>query len=174
MDNKQSSYSFSTEQYKALYFSKGPFNSITIPVIISEVADMLLLTGSTPMLVGKIKLILIECLQNTFLHGLNHLHETASIEIHKGQNDLIIFVENQVCVMKTGSLKNFLDNIKQLTKHEVEELYRKILNDWTFTDKGGAGLGLLTIAKLTDQKINYDFKPNGETASIFRFQILIS
>ncbi|MBA3900366.1 MAG: hypothetical protein H0X62_09190 [Bacteroidetes bacterium] len=172
--DKKSVNSFAIKQRNAFYFSKGPFNPKTIPVIISEVGKMILGIGSSTKLAGKIKLILIECLQNAFIHGLENVQETFSIEIFKEEENYIICIENQVGFVKIVSLKDSLDYIKSLSKQEVENHYLRILNTGQLSQNGGAGLGLITIAKLSNQNFKYDFQPNGLNSSNFKFQVMIS
>jgi hypothetical protein len=42
---------------------------------------------------------------------------------------------------------------------EIKEVYRQMLNEAEFSSKGGAGLGLIEMAKKTGNKLDFDFLP---------------
>ncbi len=50
---------------------------------------------------------------------------------------------------------------------EIRNVYRQVLSRTEFSEKGGAGLGLLEMAKKTGNKLDYDFVPLGKDFSYF-------
>ena len=44
-----------------------------------------------------------------------------------------------------------------MNPNEIREVYRQMLSNSEFSDKGGAGLGLIEMAKKTGNKLDYDF-----------------
>jgi hypothetical protein len=70
-------------------------------------------------------------------------------------------------------LRNWLDQINAVSKDELRELYKKILNNEQFSEKGGGGLGFIDIARKSGQKLNYSFKAVNDNVSFFSFQINI-
>ena len=57
----------------------------------------------------------------------------------------------------SNTLREKLEQINQLDAKEIREVYRQMLSVAEFTDKGGAGLGLIEMAKKTGNKLDYDF-----------------
>lgn len=164
----------SIEQLRALYFSRGPFNPPTIAIILSEVGEMLAHLGCPHKLASKTKLVMIEALQNAFLYGFENVLDNSSIEIFREESTYIVSVSNQVGIKKVVALQDALDYIKSLDKKQIEELYINLLGSGGLSGLGGAGLGLLTIAKLSNQNFNYHVAPNGDFASNFKFIIAVS
>ena len=64
-------------------------------------------------------------------------------------------------------LKNKLDEINHLQPDEIRKVYRQMLSTAEFSNKGGAGLGLIEMAKKTGNKLDYDFVPLDNEYSYF-------
>ena len=84
-------------------------------------------------------------------------------------SELIDFIKNE----KVKSLKQRLDRIKSLSKDELKELYKNILNHQEFTQKGGVGLGLIDMAKRTEGNMEYKFTKYNEEYSFFNLEIYV-
>jgi hypothetical protein len=67
-----------------------------------------------------------------------------------------------------------LDDINALTKEELKDYYKEILNNGEMSMKGGGGLGMIDIARKTGQKLNYNFMSVDEKYSFFSLNIKIS
>ncbi len=129
--------------------------------------------------------VLTECLQNL----CNHVESTSelkdSTELNYDLHSAVIMVDsdNEGYFIKTGNfvsngkideLKKALEGINTLTKDELKEKYNKILSNKVFSEKGGAGLGLIDIARKSGKKLEYDFEKVDNKFSFFSFQITIS
>ena len=64
-------------------------------------------------------------------------------------------------------LKVKLDEINNLEANEIRNVYRQMLSMSEFSNKGGAGLGLIEMAKKTGNKLDYDFVPLDDDFSYF-------
>ncbi|MFC2096409.1 SiaB family protein kinase [Bacteroidota bacterium] len=129
----------------------------------------------------KIYNILVESLQNLY-HHVDDLPELANegMDIHFG-----IFVISKIGEsydIRTGNfikndkikkLNERLDKIKSLSKEELKELYKFVLNNQKFSDKGGGGLGLIDIARRTDGRVTYEFDNYNENYSFFSLNVTI-
>jgi hypothetical protein len=127
----------------------------------------------------KVYNVLVECLQNL----CHHIEESAPEENFGTKTAiLMIYTDNNIYHVLTGNyiqnknvdhLRNWLDQINSVSKEELRELYKKILNNEQFSEKGGGGLGFIDIARKSGQKLNYNFKPVNDNVSFFSFQINI-
>ena len=72
---------------------------------------------------------------------------------------------------KIENLENQLKKVNSLNKEELKLLYREVLENQEISDKGGAGLGLIEMARKSGQELKYDFKPFNEHFSFFYNQI---
>ena len=64
-------------------------------------------------------------------------------------------------------LRKNLENITGLDPEKIREVYRTMLQDSIIGNKGGAGLGLMEMARKTGNKLDYDFLPLDDKYSYF-------
>lgn len=89
------------------------------------------------------------------------------------KNDSILQIEAGNPVLKTDSaiLGQYIDRINNMTKEELKTVYREILTNGQFSSKGGAGLGLLDIARAAANGIHYSLSPCTADFVFFRINI---
>jgi hypothetical protein len=75
---------------------------------------------------------------------------------------------------KIANIKSKIDNINSMEKAELKKLYKEILYNGEFSDKGTAGLGFVEIARKTGQKLSYEFHKINDEYSYFTLQIRVS
>lgn len=128
----------------------------------------------------KVYNVLVESLQNLFHHvdsppgilegkgdsyGLFLLTKTADgFKIVTGN-----FIRNE----RIPLLSEKLEKINSLTKDELKDFYKFVLNNQEFSAKGGGGLGLIDIARKTGSKLIYTFEPYDENYHFFNFSVVI-
>lgn len=124
--------------------------------------------------------VLVECLQNLYHHADTHDAQGKRLNmgafvLSKGDNeDYLISIGNIVDNEKKIMLKDKIDGLNRLSKDELKELYKDVLNNQTFSEKGGGGLGLIDIARRTGNPIGYDFIPYDDNYLFFRMNVLIN
>jgi hypothetical protein len=127
----------------------------------------------------KVYNVLVECLQNLCHHidesGAEEAFndKTAILMIYMNDTSYHVLTGNYISNKNVDHLKNWLDQINSNSKDELRELYKKILNNEQFSEKGGGGLGFIDIARKSGQKLNYNFKAVNDKISFFSFQINI-
>ncbi len=67
-------------------------------------------------------------------------------------------------------LRAKLDQINLLEKSQLKKLHKEMLYNGTLTDKGGAGLGLIEMARKSGNRLLYDFKDIDDGSSFFYFR----
>lgn len=129
----------------------------------------------------KLYNVLVESLQNLY-HHIDDLPDTSDgkFDVHFGI--FVITREGEHYKVSTGNfirnekiqpLKDRLDRVKSMTKEELKDLYKQILNNQDFTQKGGVGLGLIDMAKRTDRQMVYQFNHYNEEYSFFNLDIYV-
>ncbi len=129
----------------------------------------------------KLYNVLVESLQNLY-HHIDDLPDTSDgkFDVHFGI--FVITREGERYKVSTGNfirnekiqpLKDRLDRVKAMTKDELKDLYKQILNNQDFTQKGGVGLGLIDMAKRTDRQMAYQFNHYNEEYSFFNLDIYV-
>ena len=126
--------------------------------------------------------VLVECLQNLYHHvdeispkdGHSTKTRSAIFMIGKDEEKYNILTGNFILTEKIQDLSKRLDAINGMTKDELKIMYKEILNNDEFSEKGGGGLGLVDIAKRTEQKLGYKFKELEGDYSFFTLSIKVS
>ena len=129
----------------------------------------------------KVLLVMIESLENIMKHseccpqsnGLPVNSYMPVFTIRKDNNQFIIASSNPVRKMNMPAFKGRLDYLNTLDQQGLKEFYKKTITNGEFTSRGGAGLGLIEIAKISGKKINYDFQPIDENCDRFSMVIII-
>jgi hypothetical protein len=111
-------------------------------------------------IVGRKRLFMfvLESLQNVSRHTSGDLYADMSLVVYsKTDNGYTVTTGNVVPSSSTNLLKEKLEQINSLDAKEIREVYRQMLSVAEFSDKGGAGLGLIEMAKKTGNKLDYAF-----------------
>lgn len=119
----------------------------------------------------KVFNVMVECLQNISKHAdtLSEDDEERRgiVMVSKGEDSYNIITGNIIKNSKVPELQSTLETVNSLDKEGLSELYKKQIKEGRISDKGGAGLGLIDIAKKTGTKLTYQFKTLNEDRSFF-------
>ncbi len=119
----------------------------------------------------KVFNVMVECLQNISKHAdsLNDEDEERRgiVMVSKGEDSYNIITGNVIKNEKVPELKKSLELINSLDKEGLSTLFKQQIRETTISDKGGAGLGLIDIAKKTGSKLSYQFKELNQSVSFF-------
>ena len=120
----------------------------------------------------------VECLDNILKHSdLNEKDHQLLISypprfiVERIAGDFLIHTGNIILNENIKIVINKLDNLNNLETNEVIELYKKSLSNAEISEKGGAGLGLIVMSKVTGNKIKYDFEKINDKFSYFAMQL---
>ncbi len=120
--------------------------------------------------VGRKRLFMfvLESLQNVSRHGNRNEHAEMSLVLYsKADSGYTVTTGNVISSANISDLKKRLDDINILPAGEIRNVYRQMLNASEFSKKGGAGLGLIEMAKKTGNRLDYDFLYLDEEHSYF-------
>jgi len=116
----------------------------------------------------RLFMFVLESLQNVSRHSDNNSHAEMSLVVYsKTDNGYTVSTGNVIETEKIESLKSKLDEINNLKSEEIRAVYRQMLSNAEFSSKGGAGLGLIEMAKKTGNKLDYDFITLDQELSYF-------
>ncbi len=126
----------------------------------------------------RIYSILVECLENTYRHriSVNNSPKHAPVELSLiDAGDLFeIRVGNYIHNDRVDFLVDKIKSINKLDQNGLNMLYRESISKARISDKGGAGLGIIEIARNSRQKLKYEIEPKDNNHSFFSFIILIN
>jgi len=123
------------ETDKVILKHVGNFTSDYIDSVLPSIEDSLNSNIENESIRKKAFHIFVECIQNLY-------HHIEPI------NDLLPIYNS-----------NKIDQLNKLTTDEIKRLYRETINNSAFSAKGGAGIGMIDMARKTGNKLNYQFLP---------------
>jgi hypothetical protein len=120
--------------------------------------------------VGRKRLFIfvLESLQNVMRHATATQHGNMSLVVYSRSNPgYTVTTGNVLPNEDIDDLRSRLVEINKLDTAGLRNLYRQILVSSELSSKGGAGLGLIEMAKKTGNRLDYDFVPVDEEYSYF-------
>lgn len=127
----------------------------------------------------KASFLMAECFQNIVRHGqsLNgKIHATTNegFFLTKNWHDTYYITSgNLIENSKIKNLKRQLEKVNSLDIDELKTLYLEVLGNEEISDKGGAGLGLIEMARKSGQKLEYTFNDFNDKFALFYNQIIL-
>jgi hypothetical protein len=125
----------------------------------------------------KISFLIAECFQNIVRHSDEEdkaaigfrLPEMFLLRNRKSMHHLVTtnIVKNQ----DKEKLTKSIDHLKTLSKAELKALYLEVFTNESHSEKGGAGLGLIEMARKSGTAPTYKFEALGNNFSNFFFQV---
>ena len=121
--------------------------------------------------------IFVECLENIYKYESNELAYVNSSEpyiyILKKHDIFCIGSGNIILNERINGLKRRLEQINRQDHEGLKASYAAIIDQETISKEEGAGLGLITIALRSGNKINYSFTSLDPRNSYFEMKIII-
>lgn len=143
------------------YIYRGDFTPKLVADILQLARANLEKTPDTNKVAKKIYFIMGEGLQNITRHGEDTEkkapEEQSLFVIHKKNYKYYITTGNTIAHSEVSPLKNKLEQINSLDHDELRKYHRLAWKTGQFSEKGGAGLGLIEMAKKSNNKLAYDF-----------------
>lgn len=126
--------------------------------------------------------LLVESLQNLYHHadtpanvvGINEKEKFGCFILSMLEDKFQISTANLIKEKQRKYLEEKMSHINSLDKDQLRELYKNVLNNDTFSEKGGGGLGLMDIARKTGNKLDYKFTPINDDCYFYRLIININ
>jgi len=106
----------------------------------------------------RLFMYVLESLQNVTRHSDQlQLADMSLVVYSKADGGYTVTTGNVISVVNIEDLKKRLDQINSLDTSEIRTVYMQMLSNSELSSKGGAGLGLIEMAKSTGNKLDYDF-----------------
>ena len=158
---------------------KGDLTSDLLTSILHVIEQKLDRYGEPTPVKRKVFNVLVECLQNLYLHsGINEQEDknkpSVIVMVAKSDNGYNILTGNVVPKESVKLLSERLTEINKLTKEDLKKLYLETLIDGRRSAKGGGGLGFLEIARKSKEKLEFGFVPNNDKTSFFSLNVKIT
>ena len=169
-----------------MFFYKGSISEDLFDAVLSLAEDKISAIETSVRFKHKIHIIAVEILQNIFHHfsetNKTSLEPSAPAAEHLnniifilGRNEKAYFIEsaNFIPLAEVDALKERIDSVNDLSPSDLKHKYREILKNGEFSKKGGAGLGIIDIARKSGQQLEYDFTPIESDHSLFSLKVTV-
>lgn len=181
------------EEFFDLYFTKqvesaksggelllaydGVLNTETISKLESEIEGKIMEKGLPKGVVKKVFFICVESLQNMLIHG--HRDDAGGQHnffiLHSSPSAVKVTVANLVTNTAIEKLKRDIEKINSFADPaELKQFYLDHLENNELSDKGGAGLGFITIAMKSGNKLSAKFDAINDVRSLFLMEVTIN
>lgn len=155
----------------------GVLNTETISKLEGSIEGKILENNLHKTVVKKVFFICVESLQNMLIHG----HKDDNGAQH---NFFILYITDKAVKITTANLvsnsaivklQNDIDKINSFSDPaSLKAYYLEHLENNELSEKGGAGLGFITIAMKSGNKLSVDFCEINEKRSLFLLEITIN
>jgi hypothetical protein len=168
------------EKNNILLSFKGDITSELLTSILQIMENKMDNMQEEPKMKKKVYNVLVECLQNLYHHmddvadAAGDVNRSAIFMIGKLNNAYTITTGNYILSENVNGLKGRLDEVNALSKEELKEYYKKVLNNGEMSLKGGGGLGMIDIARKTGEKLDYNFLEIDNKVSFFTLNIKVN
>ena len=150
---------------------KGDFGKDSIMPIISIIEEKMRAENE----VGPkgFFLILVELLQNVSRHNIQEkgFKDGIFMITEAGDGEYWTSVGNVVDTKTKELLSERIDGLNGMDAMDLKKAYKQTLREGSFSDKGGAGLGLIEIARKSSDKLTYSFEDMGNGKFFFTFNV---
>jgi hypothetical protein len=154
---------------------KGEINDEIMMPLLAMTEKKLEMSGTRGKTKNKVFNVIVECLQNVTRHSGNNSYSKAAMfmvgEIDEGY---VIYSGNAIRAEKVHDLKSSLLKINSMDKDELKEFYKLWMKSQEFSNKGGAGLGLMDMARKTGNPLGFDFEPIDDEYYFFSLKTVVN
>jgi hypothetical protein len=126
----------------------------------------------------KIFNVMVEVLQNISKNKVESTEDLSEVDsvfmLGINNNDYILISSNMIRNDKIPPLKSRIDQVNSLDKEGLKLLYKEVRLNASFSDVAGAGIGIIDIARKSENKLVYNFEALNNQFSLFSFLVRIS
>ena len=151
-----------TQQDNLEYIYRGQFNTDITDNILSLAEESLRLSEQKLKIKKRVYFVMVEGLQNITRH---QDLTTDDIPVKPGffvlqrkKFSYYITTGNLINKKNIEQLKSQIHTVQSLSHEELNIFYKKHLKDGTLSEKGGAGLGLIEMARKSKGNLSYNFR----------------
>ncbi len=153
----------------------GVFSQDLVNSLGEGAEEILIASNEKRQMIRRIFSVLIEGLQNIKIHGEPNKEDVKSgiLVLAKGENCYKITFGNLILNDLVSSMDDRLTELNTLDEVELKERYMKVLSEGILSNKGGAGLGFITMKMKAKSNLNFHFQKVSKELSVFTFELVI-
>ncbi|MFK7757281.1 MAG: SiaB family protein kinase [Flavobacteriales bacterium] len=153
----------------------GNFTESKINAFLKITEETILEEGCKRQIMRRLCSLLVEALQNAYNHSSKDVNGSCHsfLTITTIKDNFILRTGNLIAAEDMVTLDQKLSGINKLSDNELRKVYIETLCNDNFNQKGGAGLGFLTMAKKVKGKIDYELFNVNKQLSYFTLALTI-
>jgi hypothetical protein len=159
------------QKHRFMLAYRGFFSQEITKALLAGTEKKLLLEGVDSTIKKKVFNVMVECLQNICKHEDDL--SSSLFMIGKLLDDYVLYSGNIIMQNKKQSLRNKLEAINSMNLDDLKELYKSLITSNTLSEEGGAGLGLIDIAKKSGSKLDFHFEDMTNQDAYFSLRTVI-
>lgn len=168
-----------THKDTILHF-KGNLDYDTIGDLITSLKENMKTREVRFRIFKKVLTLMIESMENIVRYNSGSLVQESYLV--KYPPEMLISVDGNIFNLETtnvihnSDISTLSEKLTQLNNFEIEEikeLYKATITNGKFSEKGGAGLGIIEMAKIIEDKIDFSFDPLDDNHSKFSLKLQI-
>ena len=143
------------KENKFVFSYRGPFNAELTSKFVG-ISEQSLSKNSLRKVNRRFSFLLVETFQNILKHGKeieSNMH--GHFSFRNSDDNLFINSINLICNNQIDSLVEKVNQVNEMDPEELKTIWKNQLLEGEFSDKGGAGLGMIEIARRSGQKMLY-------------------
>ncbi|HEC43127.1 MAG TPA: hypothetical protein ENI20_09895 [Bacteroides sp.] len=153
---------------------KGKLTFERIGILLNDLKNRKDSFNIQPVLYKKLLTLMIEILENVFKYS-DHFEDLIAeqpglcpeFELNMFDNSFSVVSRNPVRNEDLEIISSKIDRINSSSGEELKKIYRETITNGMFTEKGGAGLGFIEMAKISDSDLEYKFTPAAPGYSVY-------
>lgn len=151
----------------------GEFSQDLVNSISTSVEEMMQESGDKKGPVKRMFSILVEGLQNVRIHGEKDEDnkQVAFLIVTQYDEKYRIAIGNLIRNNNIDFVAQRIEALNNMEPAEVKEYYMEVLTNGIMSNKGGAGLGFITIAMKSKSKIDFETTNLDDELSCFTYQV---
>jgi hypothetical protein len=160
---------------------KGRLTFEMIGILLNELKTKKRNYPINPVLYKKLLTLMIELLENILKYA-DHFEDFTEknpefqpeFELSFNKDHFTLVTRNPVRQKAMDIIAQKIEKLNKSNEDELKKFYRETITNGIFTEKGGAGLGLIEMAKITGQPLLCNFNPIGNGYSVFELTLNIN
>lgn len=166
----------SSSNQKIIIAHFGEFSQDLVNSITNSVEETMVEMGDKKGVVKRMFSILVEGLQNIRLHGEKDAesNQTSFLIIAQDDENYYVTLANLINNRNKEKIESRIIEVNKKTEEEVKNLYMEVLTNGIISNKGGAGLGFITMAMKSKNPLGYKIEHIDETLSCFSLNVTIN
>lgn len=126
----------------------------------------------------KLVTVMIESLENIYKYSDEYIAFLEKVKeyfptfsINKNSDKIQLVTTNPIRNQHVDVLRSHIECVNNKSKDELKDLYVETITNGKFSEKGGAGLGFIEMAKTSGNDLEYSFEPISEEFSLYTFKV---